>query len=100
MPEGEYTDGRFRVSVVDQGASASFEITAHDGMQLNEAQYNTDTKGCALPWLDPHAHPTPSPPSPPKPSPPPPVPPTLGPAPRSRTGPSSGTSLRLGLALG
>ena len=49
MPEGEYTDGRFRVSVVDQGASASFEINAHDGMQLNEAQYNTDTKGCALP---------------------------------------------------
>ena len=49
-----------------------YRVKVDDGMQLNAAQYNTDTKGCALPWLDPHAHPTPSPPSPPKPSPPPP----------------------------
>ena len=50
MPEGEYTDGRFRVSVIDQGAlDPSFKIEVNDGMKLNEAQYNTDTKGCALP---------------------------------------------------
>ena len=26
-----------------------YRILVNDGMELNEAQYNTDTKGCALP---------------------------------------------------
>jgi hypothetical protein len=56
MPTRTYTDGQFRVHVVDQGSNFGYDRTGteykgeevDDGMSKNEAQYNTDSKGCIV----------------------------------------------------
>jgi len=56
MPEGSYSDGSFRVYVIDQGSDQGYDPSGTvyggtqvgDGMNSNAAQYNTDTRGCIV----------------------------------------------------